>query len=455
MAGGVAKRLAPRMALLAAGIAVGLGLAEAGLRLIGFEAPLYPETIEFGFPDPETRASLYEPDPDLFWTGPSYTERLSRAEGVGMVFLGDSCTEFGKYDVELARLAARDQEGRALDFLNAGCGGWTSWQGRQQMARDVAGLRPAVATIYFGWNDHWVGFGLEDKEVARLNETLLYPLRDVRLVQLGRLAWIGLAGDEGQPLRVAPEDFRSNIAAMIETAREAGIEPILLTAPSSHAEGREPAHLANRWIPDLEELVPRHRLYADMVREVAIEKNAILCDLAAEFEEIPRSERARRYFKTDGIHLTEEGDRLAAEMLMDCLEREELLEKVLAPEEEARQMAGRDFPGATDDPPERPVAEGEPLVVKVTNHRFGDSGAPLVIEGWVRSPKIVDDVVVYCGEKNLGAAIYPLACEEDRAAGFYYRRELENAQLSFRGEPWRIAIYSGDELVGEKEAELE
>ena len=38
-----------------------------------------------------------------------------------------------------------------------------------QFTRDVVPLRPRVATIFFGWNDHWDALGTEDKRVAELS----------------------------------------------------------------------------------------------------------------------------------------------------------------------------------------------------------------------------------------------------------------------------------------------
>jgi hypothetical protein len=46
-------------------------------------------------------------------------------------------------------------------------GGYTTYQGLRQLERDVATLHPVIATFYYGWNDHWIGFGIEDRDVAR------------------------------------------------------------------------------------------------------------------------------------------------------------------------------------------------------------------------------------------------------------------------------------------------
>ena len=118
---------------------------------------------------------------------------------------------------------------------------------------------------------------------------------------------------------MAPEDFRSNLREMARLVREAGAVPVLLTAPTSHERGHEPEHLRERFVPDLAQLVPLHRQYVEIVREVAEESEVVLCDLAAHFDSLSREER-NRLFSVDGIHPTPEGDARIAELLEDCFE---------------------------------------------------------------------------------------------------------------------------------------
>ncbi len=322
-------------------LAVNLGLAlvsvlllaavvELGLRLTGFSYVLYPGDIEFGKPDPQLLEVGFLEDRDLFWVTRDYPDKLERlrAERPALVLMGDSCTHLGRYDDELAQLLAR-RRGAALSYGNLGVAGWSSFQGRRQLERDVVELEPAVVTVYYGWNDHWIGFGIEDKNVALVKRVFAGPWSRSRLVQLATQAVVALGAREtAYPNRVSLEDFEHNLRAMVELARARGIRPVLVTAATSHAEGAEPEELALRWLRDLSELVPLHARYVDAVRRVAAEEEAVLCDAAARAEALPRDER-ERLFMRDGIHLTADGDRWLAEVLYDCLEREGLLDLVV------------------------------------------------------------------------------------------------------------------------------
>ncbi|MEM6797308.1 MAG: hypothetical protein AAF725_25275, partial [Acidobacteriota bacterium] len=99
--------------------------------------------------------------------------------------------------------------------------------------------------------------------------------------------------------------------------------PMLLTAASNHRRGEEPSYLGRRWLRNLEDLIPLHQGYVEIVRRVAADTEAPLCDLAARFEALGKEERDRS-FSADGIHLTPHGDRLLADALDACLEREGL-----------------------------------------------------------------------------------------------------------------------------------
>lgn len=306
-----------------------LGVVEVGLRWSGFSYVLYPEEIEFGKPDPVLMKEAFREDDELFWVTRDYPEKLRRLadERPTIVFMGDSCTQFGTYDRELGRLVA---ERLAIDlrYGNLGVAGWTSFQGRRQLERDVADLAPRVVTIYYGWNDHWIGFGIDDATVARIKRVFSSRWSRLRLVQLVVKSVVAAGARRAEwPNRVSLAGFRANLRAMIERAREAGIRPVLLTAPTSIREGEEPEYLAARWVRDLSEVVSLHRAYAEAVREAAMAEGAALCDLERRFSELPREE-LESAFMADGIHLTDGGSRRLAEFLYECLEQEGLLEEL-------------------------------------------------------------------------------------------------------------------------------
>ncbi len=323
------RALAVNLALAAFSIVLLLAVFELALRLTGFSYVLYPRDIEFGKPDPQLMAIGFTEDDDLFWVTPGYSEKLDRlrSERPRVLFMGDSCTHLGHYDDELAALVA-SRDGRTLSYGNLGVAGWSSFQGRRQLERDVVPLQPAVATFYYGWNDHWIGFGIEDKNVALVKRVFSGPWRHWRVAQLATKAAVAIGAREtAYPNRVSLADFSGNLRAMVRRARDAGIRPLLITAATSHREGAEPEELAARWLRELSELVPLHQSYVAAVRDVAREEKAPLCDAAARFAALPRAE-IDASFMADGIHLTAAGDLRLAAMLYDCFAREGWLELI-------------------------------------------------------------------------------------------------------------------------------
>jgi lysophospholipase L1-like esterase len=322
-------RRAGRLVLLAgASLLVGLLASELALRIAGFSYHLRPEKVQLGWPP--SLAALgeeYRSDSDLLWVRTEYDATLAhaRAERPVFAFLGDSCTEYGGYpDLLLANLADR-HPGTRWTGVNLGTAGWSTYQGLRQLRRDVLPWRPRVATIYFGWNDHWLGFGLPDEEVAELLHRTGSGWQEVRLVQLAEKADIAVHRSAGNR-RVPLPEFRRNLAAMVRLAKSRGIEPVLLTAPSSHVRGWEPAELRGRWLTRLDELVPLHQAYVGAVRDVARENGVVLCDFAKEFENLPAEPR-RSCFLKDGIHFTRRGAKRAARFLADCLDSSGVVER--------------------------------------------------------------------------------------------------------------------------------
>ncbi len=312
------RLIVARIAALIFGVCLALGLAEVGLRLAGFEFRLEPE-VQFGWPDPQTLKNVFVADPDLVWVTRDYAAALRGAESShpAVVFLGDSCTQFGTYP-RLTLAALHSVRPDLATGVKLGVAGWSTEQGRVQLRRDVIPLAPRVIAIYYGWNDHWMAFGPADREILRAR-TLRALTAHSRVAQIVLRTWFGWQSrrESGAP-RVPLSRYRENLSAMANDARQHGIAVVLITAPSGHEAGHEPEYLARRHLRDLHQLVPLHERYVQATRDVARETGATLCDAAADFARDPSH---RLFFQHDGIHLSPVGDAVLARLLAGCLTR--------------------------------------------------------------------------------------------------------------------------------------
>ena len=310
------RRVAHRAVSVVLGLAAGLACGEIALRLVGFSFRTYP-SVQFGWPEPSVIRDLYDPDPDLFWVTHDYFAALENARRArpAIVFMGDSCTQFGSYPtITLARLSVREPS--LATGIKVGVAGWSSEQGLAQLRRDIIPLHPSVVTVYYGWNDHWVALGPPDAE-ARATRVGWWLSQHMRLWQLLTQARLAASpAPAGRPERVGLDRYVANLETIVRLANPAGIRTVLITAPSGHERGHEPEYLARRHLRRLDELVPLHERYVGATRRAARETGAVLCDAAAAFE----VDSARTsYFEQDGIHLTKPGNNALADLLVPCV----------------------------------------------------------------------------------------------------------------------------------------
>lgn len=306
------------------GCLVAFGISELTLRYMGFEWTLYPSKVQFGWPTPKTFQWRYQPDAEFLWVRKDEEQMLDalrQSSRPDVVFIGDSCTEIGVY-VDKFRDQLEAARPGQYTVTALGTGGWSSWQGRQFFEKRVLPLKPAVAAFYFGWNDHWSSFGVQDKDMARYYE--MFPmvpavsqLRTVQMINFFLFRFRFKTAD--YPNRVEPQDFYNNLREFIELAKANGIQPVILTAPSSHVMGKEPHHLWERHMRNLSDLVPVHEHYVALARKAAQEHGAVLVDLYPYFRQFPQETLESRYFESDGIHLQESGDVLIAQQVLKTL----------------------------------------------------------------------------------------------------------------------------------------
>ena len=325
------RRFVVIVGVLAVGLALCLITTELTLRAIGFRFLLAPERIEFGWPDPTIIENYYAIDRDLFWVSKDYPQFLRQVESSRpeIVFMGDSNTAMGTYPVDFGERVKQRRPEKQIRWARFGEAGYSSYQGLQQLRRDVLSLRPKVITFFYGWNDHWLGFGVADKKIASVQQHNPLWLQKFRVAQGFVKVALALSGRNKPvlPERVAPDDFRENLTQIARLSQDAGAFPVLLTAPTSIVRGQEPRQYEKRHLHDLDRLVPLHRQYAEIVREVAREERVALCDLAADFERLPHADVTNRYFTADGAHPSPAGYEKVAEFLLDCFDSYETLQR--------------------------------------------------------------------------------------------------------------------------------
>jgi lysophospholipase L1-like esterase len=310
-------------------IFLALVVAEVGLRIAGFSYELRATVVDATAPQPTVFYKHFNLDRQLLWVPRSYQAKLERAKGkpLDIAFTGDSCTQIGTYHEMLARLVASRKK-KNIEIINLGVAGWTTDQGMRQIVRDLPPLRPEVITVYFGWNDHWLSIGIEDDDIAQINESFLFNFSQFKVAQVLTRAVVARKTKDPRPKRVPEDDFRENLERILTAAEHMGAVPVLLTAPSIPPRGPIPPDVAGRWIEDESQRGTLHKSYADIVRQVTAERNAILCDLAAHFDTLHPRIRFR-HFLNDGIHLTESGNREVAKHLYGCLEKSGILDVLL------------------------------------------------------------------------------------------------------------------------------
>jgi lysophospholipase L1-like esterase len=174
--------------------------------------------------------------------------------GDRIVCLGDSNT-FGLYVGKenafprvLEKLWNDDPSRPRVDIVNLGYPGNNSSVLRNRFVEVLSRFHPSTVMILIGANDFWtVPEPISgDPPLSRLRVQLWHYSRVYRLFHMLRQAWVGpeldrLPNTESES-RWAPQNggvaewqklLRQNVLAMVATAREAGVRPILLTYASS------------------------------------------------------------------------------------------------------------------------------------------------------------------------------------------------------------------------------
>lgn len=339
LAGYLARRrrsVGPIVVLAAMNMA--LIVPELGLRLAEFR---YESGIWYGSRPGDF--ARFDFDQDLFWKLPASRENVNSLGFPGreidplkppdvyrIAFIGDSCTQQGYPDMveqELNRVT-RDSQDR-IECVTLAVGGYSSHQGRIIAQKYASLVQPDLVVVFFGWNDHWRAYGTSDslKRIRTPGPSVraLAPMAELmpksRLLQAARWTIDRLAGAGSSALlsepRVAPQEYRDNLARIEQIFSELNVPVIFLTAPTSHYQLGMPDDLVRyNYVADTESGMRAHRAYNEIVRAVASDTGSFLIDLEAELASLsdPRS-----VFTKDGIHFTPEGLRRVAARLTNFI----------------------------------------------------------------------------------------------------------------------------------------
>lgn len=211
-------------------------------------------------------------------------EMESMSEAVRIVMFGDSITNgAGVTEAETFREVARTELtkrlGRPVEVANAGVNGDVVTLASKRLEKDVLDRKPALVTIMFGGNEA----GFYRPETNGFAET---P-------------------------RVARDEFKAALGAIVDRLRAARITVVLMTCPPM---------TERYWGADLEPY-QKHGInflvadYAQAMRDVAAEKQVELIDVYDAFQQ---DDNKLDYFP-DGLHPNARGHQVIADLLVPRL----------------------------------------------------------------------------------------------------------------------------------------
>ena len=186
------------------------------------------------------------------------------------------------------------------------------------MEQDLPVYRPDIVVVSFGWNDATTAISTPDKAFAgsaalqsvdpawlTIRRALLgYDTLSVLARALAPPRSLAQAVSAQVGPRVALDDYRENLRAMIALTHASGGQIVLMTRP--HRDSRAVLERADGW---------RHRVpaYNDVVRDVSEAEAVPLVDAQREFD-------GKAHAFLDESHLTHDGHDTLARVVADRLD---------------------------------------------------------------------------------------------------------------------------------------
>ncbi|MCK9996420.1 MAG: hypothetical protein KAH56_09115, partial [Candidatus Krumholzibacteria bacterium] len=218
-----------------------------------------------------------------------------------ILVMGDSCSKISTNIPPYSVLLEDSLRGHDVEVWNAAVLGYTTWQGHAWLAKQLLGLEPDVAVIYYGWNDHWRATGITDRDYAERIKG-----------SSPRLALLFKKMPDPPPLRVPVDQYRENLQAIVDDFQAGGTRVILIAAPSNLTQEARARILQTRYLVRGDDAVALHGEYLDVVHDVCENTNAQLLDAAELFA---AAAPPKLLIMRDGIHLTDTGHQLMAALL--------------------------------------------------------------------------------------------------------------------------------------------
>jgi len=235
-----------------------LALLTTNMGLIEAHAPMTTRLmygVEDWREDQVVSDTKREQDPVLFWRSragvPPFSSQgfktsiqmaVPKPENVYRVMAyGDSNTE-GSDSMDWSKklqeiLQSRNTPERIHEVINAGVGGYSSYQGVQRFLQEWETYQPDLVFVSFGWNDLPEAIGQPDKSYKPNSAVLVQILRTlIQYRSYQAIQHYMVSGElqerkkEAQP-RVPLDDYMKNLERFGAVGRAKGFEVVFLTRP--------------------------------------------------------------------------------------------------------------------------------------------------------------------------------------------------------------------------------
>lgn len=315
-------------------------LAETTLRFIKFSVNQkggYLEFICWRWAADKYNIPRNIQDSYLFWqvnNNGNFRERyhpLIKLDGsYRIICLGDSTTQGymrppvivspeKTYPYILEEFLNKDNQKIHFEVINAGVGGYSSFQGLRYLKRDLLKYHPDLLIVWFGMRDVDTAILYSDKEQKPQSEIALKVqniLNYSKFYQFYRQYLFYLTYRFRQKIqckkrRVSVNDYHQNLRKLVELAKERGIGIVFII----------PFIKEGHHILSFKEI--GYNDYIKIFDEFSQEK-IIVIDVSSVFKQ---KDSIDKYF-FDECHPTPEGNRIIADVIHDTLIKKELIQTI-------------------------------------------------------------------------------------------------------------------------------